>query len=104
MEIGDGPTSTACTSSRSNVARFGNAGNGRHRSIATTCGVIPQACSSLASSSDEVLISAVATMAEALGITLLGAFRKPVNPTDLADALNSYNVGIYTMDRSFRCG
>ena len=48
----------------------------------------------LASSSDEVLISAVATMAEALGINLLGAFRKPVNPTELADALNSYNVGV----------
>ncbi|WP_062063409.1 EAL domain-containing response regulator [Cellvibrio sp. OA-2007] len=47
----------------------------------------------LASSSDEVLISAVATMAEALGISLLGAFRKPVNPVDLADALNSYNTG-----------
>lgn len=46
----------------------------------------------LASSSDEVLISAVATMAEALGINLLGAFRKPVNPADLADALNSYSV------------
>ena len=48
----------------------------------------------LASSSDEVLISAVATMAEALGINLLGAFRKPVNPAELADALNSYNVGV----------
>lgn len=47
----------------------------------------------LASSSDEVLISAVATMAEALGITLLGAFRKPVNPNDLADALAKYNAG-----------
>jgi EAL domain-containing protein (putative c-di-GMP-specific phosphodiesterase class I)/CheY-like chemotaxis protein len=47
----------------------------------------------LASSSDEVLISAVATMAEALGISLLGAFRKPVNPVDLADALNHYNTG-----------
>lgn len=46
----------------------------------------------LASSSDEVLISAVATMAEALGINLLGAFRKPVNPADLADALNSYRA------------
>src|SRR5688572_10016195 len=45
----------------------------------------------LASSSDEVLISAVATMAEALGVILLGAFRKPVNPADLADALSSYN-------------
>jgi len=46
----------------------------------------------LASSSDEVLISAVATMAEALGITLLGAFRKPINPADLADALSSYSA------------
>ena len=54
----------------------------------------------LASSSDEVLISAVATMAEALGITLLGAFRKPVNPTDLADALNSYNVGVCLIDEA----
>lgn len=48
----------------------------------------------LASSSDEVLISAVATMAEALGITLLGAFRKPINPVDLADALGSYTAAI----------
>lgn len=44
----------------------------------------------LASSSDEVLISAVATMAEALGITLLGAFRKPMSPTELVDALINY--------------
>lgn len=47
----------------------------------------------LASSSDEVLISAVATMAEALGIILLGAFRKPVDPHELAGALASYNPG-----------
>lgn len=53
----------------------------------------------LASSSDEVLISAVATMAEALGINLLGAFRKPVNPIELADALNSYNAGICPPDQ-----
>jgi EAL domain-containing protein (putative c-di-GMP-specific phosphodiesterase class I)/CheY-like chemotaxis protein len=53
----------------------------------------------LASSSDEVLISAVATMAEALGINLLGAFRKPVNPVELADALNSYNAGICPLDQ-----
>ncbi|WP_331353290.1 EAL domain-containing response regulator [Cellvibrio sp. UBA7671] len=53
----------------------------------------------LASSSDEVLISAVATMAEALGINLLGAFRKPVNPVELADALNSYNTGICPPDQ-----
>lgn len=46
----------------------------------------------LASSSDEVLISAVATMAEALGIRLLGAFRKPINPTDLANALSNYRA------------
>lgn len=46
----------------------------------------------LASSSDEVLISAVATMAEALGVTLLGAFRKPVSPVDLADALTKYSI------------
>jgi EAL domain-containing protein (putative c-di-GMP-specific phosphodiesterase class I)/CheY-like chemotaxis protein len=54
----------------------------------------------LASSSDEVLISAVATMAEALGITLLGAFRKPVNPSDLADALASYNEDVCLLDQS----
>ncbi len=48
----------------------------------------------LASSSDEVLISAVATMAEALGVSLLGAFRKPVNPVDLADALTKYSIGV----------
>jgi EAL domain-containing protein (putative c-di-GMP-specific phosphodiesterase class I) len=51
----------------------------------------------LASSSDEILISAVATMAEALGINLLGAFRKPMRPTDLADALSSY-TGINPVD------
>ena len=49
----------------------------------------------LASSSDEVLISAVATMAEALGITFARRFRKPVNPVELADALNSYNAGMF---------
>jgi len=53
----------------------------------------------LASSSDEVLISAVATMAEALGVTLLGAFRKPVNPADLANALSSYNTGASLLDQ-----
>lgn len=47
----------------------------------------------LASGSDEVLISAVATMAQALGINLLGAFRKPINPHDLADVLASYKAG-----------
>lgn len=46
----------------------------------------------LASSSDEVLLSAVATMAEALGIMLLGAFRKPVDPSELANALASYTA------------
>ena len=56
----------------------------------------------LASSSDEVLISAVATMAEALGINLLGAFRKPVNPTELADALNSYNAGVCPLNHEAR--
>jgi EAL domain-containing protein (putative c-di-GMP-specific phosphodiesterase class I)/DNA-binding NarL/FixJ family response regulator len=55
----------------------------------------------LASSSDEVLISAVATMAEALGINLLGAFRKPVNPIELADALNSYNVDAGCLDQAY---
>jgi EAL domain-containing protein (putative c-di-GMP-specific phosphodiesterase class I)/CheY-like chemotaxis protein len=54
----------------------------------------------LASSSDEVLISAVATMAEALGVTLLGAFRKPVNPADLADALGSYNAGVCRLEQT----
>ena len=57
----------------------------------------------LASSSDEVLISAVATMAEALGITLLGAFRKPVNPADLADALNSYNGDLCSVNLAEQC-
>lgn len=52
----------------------------------------------LASSSDEVLISAVATMAEALGITLLGAFRKPLNPADLAAALSRYAAPLDTPD------
>lgn len=46
----------------------------------------------LASSSDHVLIDAVYTMAEALGIQLLGAFRKPVDRTDLADALLRYGT------------
>lgn len=46
----------------------------------------------LASSSDEVLIGAVATMAEALGIHLLGAFRKPVDRAHLANALLSYSA------------
>lgn len=46
----------------------------------------------LASGSDEVLISAVATMAEALGIQLLGAFRKPVDRGDLANALLNYSA------------
>lgn len=46
----------------------------------------------LVSRSDEVLISAVATMAEALGIQLLGAFRKPVSPAELVDALCHYQV------------
>jgi EAL domain-containing protein (putative c-di-GMP-specific phosphodiesterase class I)/CheY-like chemotaxis protein len=55
----------------------------------------------LASSSDEILISAVATMAEALGINLLGAFRKPVNPIELADALNSYNVDAGCLDQAY---
>src|SRR6218665_789230 len=53
----------------------------------------------LASSSDEVLISAVATMAEALGVSLLGAFRKPVTPTALAEALSSYNAGACRLEQ-----
>jgi len=46
----------------------------------------------LASSSDHLLIGAVATMAEALGIQLLGAFRKPVDRVDLAKALLTYGT------------
>jgi EAL domain-containing protein (putative c-di-GMP-specific phosphodiesterase class I)/AmiR/NasT family two-component response regulator len=53
----------------------------------------------LVSSSDEVLISAVATMAEALGIQLLGAFRKPVSQAELVDALNSYQVDVACPDQ-----
>jgi EAL domain-containing protein (putative c-di-GMP-specific phosphodiesterase class I)/ActR/RegA family two-component response regulator len=41
----------------------------------------------LVSSSDEVLISAVAAMAEAMGIRLLGAHRKPLAMSDLAQML-----------------
>ncbi|ACE85361.1 EAL domain-containing response regulator [Cellvibrio japonicus] len=44
----------------------------------------------LVSSSDEVLIGAVATMAEAIGIPLLGAYRKPMTPDMLARALERY--------------
>lgn len=55
----------------------------------------------LASSSDEVLLSAVATMAEALGMTLLGAFCKPVNPADLADALSRYSGSACRMDHAY---
>src|SRR5690606_38542998 len=39
------------------------------------------------SSADEALISAVATMVDALGFPLLGAFRKPLAPQDLGEAL-----------------
>lgn len=46
----------------------------------------------LASSSNEMLLGAVVTMAEALGIKLLGAFRKPVDPHDLAGALAAYQA------------
>lgn len=53
----------------------------------------------LVSSSDEVLISAVATMAEALGIQLLGAFRKPVSQAELVDALHSYHVDVACPDQ-----
>lgn len=41
----------------------------------------------LVSSSDEVLLGAVAAMAEALHLPLLGAFRKPLYPAQLAAAL-----------------
>lgn len=44
----------------------------------------------LVSSSDEVLINAVATMAEAIGVPLLGAFRKPLTPALLAETLERY--------------
>lgn len=44
----------------------------------------------LLSSSDGVLISAVATMAEAMGISLLGAYRKPITPGMLAQILSGY--------------
>lgn len=44
----------------------------------------------LVSSSDEVLISAVAAMAEALHLPLLGAFRKPLHPAALAAALAGF--------------
>lgn len=44
----------------------------------------------LVSSTSEVLISSVATMAEAWGFPLLGAFCKPVTPSDLADALRNF--------------
>lgn len=44
----------------------------------------------LVSSSEEVLISAVAAMAEALHLPILGAFRKPVYPAKLASALANF--------------
>lgn len=47
----------------------------------------------LLSSSDAVLISAVATMAEAMGIALLGAYRKPITPGFLAQILLRYDQG-----------
>jgi EAL domain-containing protein (putative c-di-GMP-specific phosphodiesterase class I)/CheY-like chemotaxis protein len=47
----------------------------------------------LLSSSDAVLISAVATMAEAMGISLLGAYRKPITPGFLAQTLARYGQG-----------
>lgn len=47
----------------------------------------------LLSSSDAVLISAVATMAEAMGISLLGAYRKPITPGMLAQILSRYGKG-----------
>ena len=46
----------------------------------------------LLSSMSEVLISSVVTMAEAWGFPLLGAFRKPITPSDLADALRNFSV------------
>ncbi len=44
----------------------------------------------LVSSADDVLINAVATMAQALGVRLLGAFRKPIQAAALLRALQAY--------------
>ena len=46
----------------------------------------------LLSSSDQVLINAVATMAEAMGIRLLGAHRKPITAERLYQTLQSFNT------------
>lgn len=46
----------------------------------------------LASSADDVLINAVATMAEALGVPLLGAFRKPIMASALLQALQAFDA------------
>lgn len=46
----------------------------------------------LASGTNDILLGAVETMAEALGIKLFGTFRKPVDPVDLADALRAYHA------------
>lgn len=45
----------------------------------------------LLSSSDQVLINAVATMAEAMGIRLLGAHRKPINAERLYETLQGFS-------------
>ena len=44
----------------------------------------------LVSSADDVLINTVATMAQALGIPVLGAFRKPILATAFLQALQAY--------------
>lgn len=46
----------------------------------------------LVSSADEVLINTVATMAQALGIPVLGAFRKPVHAGIFLQALQAYGM------------
>lgn len=46
----------------------------------------------LVSSADDVLINTVATMAQALGIPVLGAFRKPIHAGAFLQALQAYGV------------
>lgn len=46
----------------------------------------------LVSSADDVLINTVATMAQALGVTVLGAFRKPIQAAAFLQALQAYGV------------
>lgn len=46
----------------------------------------------LVSGADDVLINTVATMAQALGVTVLGAFRKPIQASAFLQALQAYGV------------